>query len=79
MHAAFSFATLNRSYAPRFLRTMKKEKLLKLQPNGKSFKCNRWKLALEIDLTDGNILFGISNKVQNEVIQNINKIISHLK
>ena len=40
----------HRGYAPRFLRTMKKETLLKLQLNGKTFECNkaRWKTRSHI-------------------------------
>ena len=39
----------------------------------------RQKLALKIDLTVKNILFGIPNEEQSDIINNINKIILQLK
>lgn len=56
------FRTLkHRGYAPRFLRTMKKETLLRLQPNGKSSKCNKARCKTCPHITETNSILSTQN------------------
>ena len=62
-----SLSTLkHRGYAPRFLRTMKKETLLKVQPNGKSSKCNKARCKTCPHITQTNSILSTQTTLPNK-------------